>query len=74
MKRYLKRVTAAEETTAEDRLKDSIDQLETDFSYAINGIEQLAGRLQMDDANAILESLKAAVNEAIDSVSGAIIE
>ena len=75
MKRYLKSVTAAEEKmTAEDRLDESIDQLKADFDYALDGIEQLAGRLQMDDANAILESLKAAVDQAIDSVSSAIIE
>lgn len=75
MKRYLRSVTAAEEkVTAEDRLNDTIDQVKEDFDYAIDGINQLAGRLQMDDANAILEGLKAAVDQAIDSVSSAIIE
>ena len=75
MKRYLRNVTAADEkVTAEDRLADSIDQLKSDFDYAVDGIEQLAGRLQMDDANAIIESLKAAVDQAIDSVSSAIID
>lgn len=75
MKRYFRTVTAADEkVTAEDRLADSIDQLKNDFDYALDGIEQLAGRLQMDDANAIIESLKAAVDQAIDSVSSAIID
>ena len=75
MKRYLRTVTATEEkVTAEDRLNDTIDQVKEDFDYAIDGINQLAGRLQMDDANAILESLRAAVDQAIDSVSSAIIE
>ena len=75
MKRYLRTVAATEEkVTAEDRLNDTIDQVKEDFDYAIDGINQLASRLQMDDANAILESLRAAVDQAIDSVSSAIIE
>lgn len=75
MKRYLKNVTAADEKmTAEDRLDESMDQLKENFDYALDGIYQLAGRLQMDDANAIIENLSAAVDQAIDSVSSAIID
>ena len=75
MKRYLKNVTAADEKmTAEDRLDESMDQLKENFDYALDSIYQLAGRLQMDDANAIIENLSAAVDQAIDSVSSAIID
>ena len=65
MKRY-KVITAAENTSAGDALKDSLDALEDDFDFLVAGIEKI-GR---EDAAAgqqlismISESIQSAVSQ-----------
>lgn len=74
MKRYMRTVNAAEATSAEDRIEDTIKQLQDDFDYAVDGVYQLVGRGQLDDATSVLNQLKEAVSQAIESVSGSIVE
>ena len=70
MKKYMK-ITAAESTPAEDRLKDLIDEVEDDFDFIIQGIE----RISRDDVNAagqiatnLSETLQDVVSQIADKL------
>lgn len=70
MKKYMK-ITAAESTSAEDRLKDLIDEVEDDFDFIIQGIE----RISRDDVNAagqittnLSETLQDVVSQIADKL------
>lgn len=71
MKKMLRPITAAE-MDEDTRLKDTIDILEDDFSYAIAGLEKL-GRGSKTDYDAALvaaNGLQSALNQVISKIAG----
>lgn len=63
------RVTAAEETTADDKLQAAIDVTDDNFSFVIDGINKISADGYPADAQMILDTLDDAINSAIAQVS-----
>lgn len=68
MKKYLNRITAAEESSAEDKLKTSVDVLDDDFSFIIAGIERIS-RNNIADGQAIADNLSLQLQTIIAEIA-----
>ena len=64
MKRYKSPIFSAEEFTAEDALKDSVDVLEDDFEFLLAGIEKI-GRTDVEAGQAVVNEVSTALQAAI---------
>lgn len=75
MKKYLKPVQAAEDSTV-DRLDAAIDELNDDFDYIISGLEKLgrSGANGENDALVIAENLQASLNTIISEIADTVAE
>lgn len=72
-----RRITASEEEkarTLEEIVDEKCDNVEDDFDYIISGIDRLCREDRCQDAIAVLDTVAAALDEAIASIGDLIAE
>lgn len=67
MKRY-KVITAAENTSAEDALKDSLNALEDDFDFLVAGIEKI-GRGDAAAGQQLISMISESIQSAVSQLA-----
>ena len=72
----LRRITAAEATPTEDKIKESLSDLDDAFSYVIAGLEHLSksGAEAQQQALVLIEQIQAGLDEFTQRIADAIIE
>ncbi len=70
MKR-LRRILSAESTTKQDQLEEMIGQIESDFDYALSGLEKLSrsGNADIESGIAIATELSGNIQDIIAQIS-----
>jgi len=76
MKKLLKPIKAAEETPAEERIKEGIGELDDTFSYILAGLEHLStlGSESQSAAEEIIAQLRSGLNEFTQRIANVITE
>ena len=69
-----KNITAAEGATPEEEFLDSLDPIEDNFSYALDGLKKIAADGYRGDAEEIATKLSGAIDAAISDISAILAE
>lgn len=69
-----KSITAAEGASPEDQFIDSLDPIQDNFDYAIDGLTKIAEDGYRGDAQEIAAKLDSAINAAIAEISAILAE